>query len=38
MTVREALDVVTSPGCRWKPDFFQTHAEAQLTSYVGAQR
>ncbi len=38
LTVQEALEVVLSPGCRWKPDFFKTHTEAQLTSYVGAEQ
>lgn len=36
--VREALDVVLSPDCRWQPGFFKTRTEAHLTSYVAADR
>jgi tryptophan halogenase len=32
--VREALAVVAQPNTQWKPDFFKTLTEAQLTSYV----
>jgi hypothetical protein len=40
LTVREALDVVASPGWRWPPGFFGTEAAlhptaSQLTSFTG---
>lgn len=38
VSVREALDVVMSPDCRWQPGFFKTRTEAQLTSYVARDR
>lgn len=36
--VREALDVVLSPDCRWRPGFFQVRSEAELTTYVTGNR
>jgi tryptophan halogenase len=38
LSVQEALNVVTSPNCKWQPDFFKTLTEAQLTSYIGSER
>lgn len=36
--VKEALQVVMSPDCRWQPGFFQPQTDARLTSYVGLNR
>jgi tryptophan 7-halogenase len=34
MGVGEALDVLSRPGVKWKPGFFNTPTRAQVTSYV----
>ncbi len=38
VSAREALDVVLSPECRWRPGFFAPRTEGQLTSYIAGER
>lgn len=38
VSVREGLDVVLHPDCRWRPDFFKVRTEAQLTTYIAAEQ